>query len=336
MMERLELEYYYGQEAEQFTFYRLPKALITDPRFKDVSNNAKLLYGLMLDRMSLSVRSGWFDDENRVYIKYAVKSIMEDLNCSKMTAVGLLKELQGIGLIDVEQKNGLANVIYVKNFVSEDKSASVDLSKNCTGTKTRQGKVDQSEKETGIEIRPVQKVGESNSQTGTGTKTIPGVVHNLDPNNNDFNDNSFNDNNPIFQFERSLGRMQPVHDDTMDMTAAYMELIRENIEYDIMMSSKDWRDRDMYDELYELICDVVCVPRKTIRIAGEEYPYNLVKSKLLKLNSNHLQYVISCMQNNTTKVANIKAYLITALYNAPNTISHYYTAEVNHDMNGLS
>ena len=88
-MERLDLEFYYGQEAEQFTFYRLPKALITDNRFKEVSNNAKLLYGLMLDRMGLSARSGWFDEENRVYIKYAVKSIMEDLNCSKMTAVGL-------------------------------------------------------------------------------------------------------------------------------------------------------------------------------------------------------------------------------------------------------
>ena len=73
-MERLDLEFYYGQEAEQFTFYRLPKALITDNRFKEVSNNAKLLYGLMLDRMGLSARSGWFDEENRVYIKYAVKS----------------------------------------------------------------------------------------------------------------------------------------------------------------------------------------------------------------------------------------------------------------------
>ena len=101
-----------------------------------------------------------------------------------------------------------------------------------------------------------------------------------------------------------------------------------------MMSDKKWSDREMYDELYELICDVVCVPRKTICIAGEDYPYNLVKSKFLKLNSQHLEYVIGCMKNNTTKVSNIKAYLTTALYNAPNTINHYYTAEVNHDMYG--
>ena len=121
----------------------------------------------------------------------------------------------------------------------------------------------------------------------------------------------------------------------MDETAAYMELIRENIDYDLLMSDKSWKDREYYEELYQLICEVVCVPRKTIRIAGEDYPYNLVKSKFLKLNSQHLQYVIGCMERNTTKVSNIKAYLITALYNAPNTINHYYTAEVNHDLYGV-
>ena len=335
-MERLELEYYYGKEAEQFTFYRLPKALITDPRFKEISNNAKLLYGLMLDRMSLSARSGWFDDNNRVFIKYAVKSIMEDLNCSKMTAVGLLKELQGIGLIDVEQKNGLANIIYVKNFVSEDKSESVDRSNNCTGKKTVQAKSDQSKKNTSLKNRPVQNEDESDNHTGTGIENRPEVVQNLDPNNTDINNISFSENNPIIQSTNRAEKVTPVEIDQKDETAAYMELIRENIEYDIIMSDRKWLERDMYEELYELICDVVCVPRKTIQIAGEDYLYSLVKSKFLKLNSSHLQYVMGCMKNNTTKVSNIKAYLITALYNAPNTISHYYTAEVNHDMYGVN
>ena len=82
-MEKLELDYYYGKEAEQFTFYRLPKALITDERFKGISNNAKLLYGLMLDRMSLSKRRGWLDDDNKVYIKYSLNNIEEDLNVSR-------------------------------------------------------------------------------------------------------------------------------------------------------------------------------------------------------------------------------------------------------------
>ena len=334
-MERLKLEFYYGQEAEQFTFYRLPKALITDNRFKDISNNSKLLYGLMLDRMSLSVRSGWFDDQNRVYIKYSIKSIMEDLNCSKMTAVGLLKELQAIGLVDIEQRNGLANIIYVKNFVSGGEKESLDRSENCTGKENEPVAEHKSKNSTGTDIRPVNMEDQSDVNTGTCQDSIPGVVQKSDPNNNDLNNIEFSDTDHIIQSgERMDTPIRVTRMDQMDETTAYMELIRENIDYDIMMSNKKWSDREMYDELYQLICDVVCVPRKTIRIAGEDYPYNLVKSKFLKLNSTHLEYVIGCMKNNTTKVSNIKAYLTTALYNAPNTISHYYTAEVNHDMYG--
>lgn len=334
-MERLELEYYYGQEAEQFTFYRLPKALITEDRFKDISNNSKLLYGLMLDRMSLSARSGWFDEENRVYIKYSIKSIMLDLNCSKMTAVSLLKELQEIGLIDVEKNDGRANIIYVKNFISQAKEEVLDRSRKCTGQKNEPVKQDESNIQTGTDNRPVQDEDESEMYTGTGTEFGQVVVHNSDPNNKESNNNSLSDTNHISQSTMDYSRpIRITRMDEMDETTAYMELIRENIDYDIMMSDKSWNDRDMYDELYELICDVVCVPRKTIRIAGEDYPYNLVKSKFLKLNSSHLEYVIGCMKNNTTKVSNIKAYLTTALYNAPNTINHYYTAEVNHDMYG--
>ncbi|MDO5292776.1 MAG: DUF6017 domain-containing protein [bacterium] len=333
-MEKLELDFYYGRESEQFTFYRLPKALITEERFKNLSNNAKLLYGLMLDRMSLSKRRGWLDEDNKVFIKYSLNNIEEDLNVSKKTAGVLLKELETIGLIDIVKQTGVANVIYVKNFVSEDKTSA---------HKTPVKEVHQENKDTGEVMEPVKKVHQcengtseevapvNNSRqrsfcdgTGVETTTEPGEL--LHPNNIETN-NKWSNKNPISQ---SYQQMEEV-----DQTEGYMELIRENIEYDIMMSNYEWRDRDMYDELYQLICDVVCVPRKTVRIAGENYPYSLVKSRFLKLNTTHLQYVIGCMEKNTTKVSNIKAYLITALYNAPNTINHYFTAEVNHDMYGM-
>ena len=176
------------------------------------------------------------------------------------------------------------------------------------------------------ESEPVEKMHQCNFDAETGEIFPPVPGENLHTNNIE-SDNNMIKNNLI-----SLSYQQV---DPMDEATAYMEIIRENIEYDIMMSNKNWNDAEMYDELYQIICDVVCVPRKTIRIAGEEYPYSLVKSKFLKLNSSHLQYVIGCMQNNTTKVANIKAYLITALYNAPNTMSHYYNAEVRHDLYGI-
>jgi hypothetical protein len=83
-----------------------------------------------------------------------------------------------------------------------------------------------------------------------------------------------------------------------------------------------------------VICEIVCVKRDTVRVAGEDYPYELVKSMFLKLNSGHLEYVISCMRETNTKIANIKAYMVTALYNAPTTMNHYYQQEVQHDMYG--
>ena len=352
-MEKLELDYYYGKEAEQFTFYRLPKALITDERFKGISNNAKLLYGLMLDRMSLSKRRGWLDDDNKVYIKYSLNNIEEDLNVSRKTAGAILKELEGIGLIDTIQQTGVANVIYVKNFVSERRENTDDTrvledecKKGASVKKEPVEKIHQCNNSTSVNFapvengnqcknatcesfEPVENLHQCNFDTETGEifTQVPG--ENLHSNNIESN-NNMSYTNPI-----SLSYQQAKPIDEMDEATVYMELIRENIDYDIMMSDKNWRDAEMFDELYQIICDVVCVPRKTIRIAGEEYPYSLVKSKFLKLNSSHLQYVISCMQNNTTKVANIKAYLITALYNAPNTISHYYNAEVNHDLYGI-
>ena len=122
--------------------------------------------------------------------------------------------------------------------------------------------------------------------------------------------------------------------DLMDDVNAYIELIKDNIEYEHHMKYDDWQNKALYEELFEVICEVVCVKRTTIRIAGEDYPYELVKSKFLKLNSGHLEYVIGCMHDTNTKITNIKAYMVTALYNAPSTINHYYQQEVQHDMYG--
>ena len=122
--------------------------------------------------------------------------------------------------------------------------------------------------------------------------------------------------------------------DVMDDAQAYIELIKENISYEHHMKYDKYGQRELYDELFEVICEVVCVKRQTIRVAGEEYPYELVKSRFLKLNSGHLEYVIGCMKETTTKITNIKAYMVTALYNAPTTINHFYQQEVQHDMYG--
>ena len=120
MGDTINFDYYYGIEAEQFSFYRVPRLLIKDERFKGLSSDAKLLYGLMLDRMSLSMKNGWLDDESRAYIIYTVDAIMEDLGCAKATCIKIMKELDtenGIGLIEKKRRGlGKPDIIYVKNF----------------------------------------------------------------------------------------------------------------------------------------------------------------------------------------------------------------------------
>ena len=124
MKDRPDFEYFYGGESEQFSFYRIPRQLIVGPEFKHVSTDAKLLYGLMLDRMGLSARNGWYDEENRVFIYYPLDEIKEAINCSNDKAVKLLAELdsgKGIGLIQrVKQGQGKPARIYVKRFTTRE------------------------------------------------------------------------------------------------------------------------------------------------------------------------------------------------------------------------
>lgn len=373
---KFQFDYYYGVEAEQFSFYRVPRALIKDNRFRGVSSDAKLLYGLMLDRMAMSMRNGWLDEQNRVYIIYTLEDIMEDLNCSKGTGVKILAELdtvKGIGLIERKKRGqGKPTIIFVKNFIAceEEKESgdrdleSVSEAATENGLKQalpvaedvifgRDGKdggspevqnleVLKSEKRKsgGNEPQEVQNLDfkKSDSWTSRGLECGSQEVQKPDTNynNTNYNDLSYNNINPINPSKEKGQEQKPDSDriDAMEEVNAYMQLIRDNIEYDHVMQYADWGEKELMEELYQIICDVVCVRRASIRIGKEDYPYELVKSKFLKLTYSHIQYVMGCMKNTATKVTNIRSYLITALYNAPITMSHYYQQEVQHDMYG--
>ena len=124
MNDRISLSYFYGKESEQFSFYKIPKLLFTDEYYKEISVEAKVLYGLMLDRMSLSMKNQWLDEEGRAYIYFSLEDIMESLGCSNKKAITIMKELDveaGIGLIEKRrQGQGKPTIIYVKQFVVQD------------------------------------------------------------------------------------------------------------------------------------------------------------------------------------------------------------------------
>ena len=367
MDEKLKFDYYYGIEAEQFSFYRVPRILIKDKRFRKLSNDAKLLYGLMIDRMALSMKNEWLDNKNRAYIIYTLESITEDLNCGRDKAMKVLGELdsnKGIGLIErVRRGLGKPDIIYVKNFIGavekeniveegnesdfsvetegekndfkeSEKSTSENLEERVAKVEKSSFKKSEKPISGNIENRfaKVEEVDFQKSKKST-SGSLKNRLQEFGKTDSNYNNNNYTDisyNNLIYQSPKCNADKT----DGIDEINVYMQIIRENIEYDYYMNYAQKHERELAEELYQLICDVVCVKRTSIRIGGEDYPYELVKAKFLKLNQGHIEYVMECMKNTTSKIGNIRSYLITTLYNAPNTMNYYYQQEVQHDLYG--
>ena len=312
----LQLDYYYGNEAEQYSFYRIPKILFTDPLFKGVSVEAKVLYGLLLDRMGLSVKNNWLDGEGRVYIIFTIADVMETLGCAEQKANKLLNELdsaKGVGLIErVRRGLGKPNVIYVKNFICRIKPGQPESQiKNCENHKS--GNV----KTTSQELRKSQTNNTDLNKTDK-SDTDPSIY-------------PAGTGRPDVETVDNFSRTGEKKIDGMDKMSAYRELIRENISYEILLQDNPY-DRERLDGFVELMAEVCCSRRPTVRINQEDMCTEVVKSRLLKLDSEHIRYVMDCLDKNTTLIGNIRAYTLSALFNAPVTISQYYSSLVSHDM----
>ena len=319
-------DYYYGNEAEQFSFLRVPKLLIKDERFKGLSSDAKLLYGLMLDRMSLSMKNGWFDDQNRAYIIYTIENIMEDLGCATEKCTKILAELdniKGIGLIE-RKKQGLGKpaIIYVKNFTTIEKDEVVEDNENIS-----------SSADVSIDFRK-SKFKTFENRNSRLSKIEIQDFRKSKSNNTNINNTDISYTNPILSIYPDTNKQE--QDELMDKmdeinVNSYIVLIKENIDYDTYMQDS-YTDKKLFEELFQVICEIVCVKRDTIRIGGYEYPYELVRARFLKLKSSHLQYVIDCIKNTPNKIKNVKAYMVASLYNAPTTMNTYFENWVNTDM----
>ena len=293
-------DYFYGAQADQFSFIRIPTVLFSQEQFKNISPEAKVLYGILLKRMDLSAKNGWFDDQGRVYIICTLEEIMETLNCGNQKAVKLMDELEEkIGLIERKRQGlGKPNLIYVKNFICP-----VDKVDNST---------------------PSHFLKCENHTSGDVKITLQEVrkSHGSNTDNND-TDNRYTENliYPGRDEEEMRARM---------ICKSFFE---DQIEYNYLLDQYPY-ERETIRGILDLLVDTYCSKRKYIRVAGDDKPANVVKSQLAKLNSSHIQYVIDCLKENTTDVRNIKQYLLATLYNAPTTISPYYQAKVNYDFYG--
>lgn len=310
MGEGISFDYYYGDESSQFSFYRIPRQLVTGGGFKSLSTDAKLLYGLLLDRMGLSAKNGWYDELRRVYIYYTLDEIQEDLGCGHNKAVRLLAELdtgKGCGLIErVKQGQGRPTIIYVKRFTTRQIPPQAPPPQDFPPP----GSPDfpkEEVKSSQIGKSRLPETGSAEFPKGDGNylKSIQTEPIQLDPS--------------IYP--------PPPNSRWMDR-CDQREEIKRRIDYPILCTRFD---RDELNEIVELMVDTLCSTSPTMRIGGGDISTAQVKERLSRLDSSHIEYVFDCLHRNTTQIRNIRAYLLTALYNAPATMNHYYQAEVQHD-----
>ena len=287
-------DYFYGAQAEQFSFYRVPKVLFTKEQFKQLSAEAKILYGIMLDKLNLSVKNKWVDEKGRVYIIYTIEQIMADMNCADQKATKLLDELEKkCGLIERKRQGlGKPNLIFVKNFITDVEGSLMAR----------------------IQNRENHDSGAVNITTADYPKSR-GI-------NTNHNNTENSDINPI---------RSGFDEDGISERNEYERYFRESLSIDVLLRENLGEEETILGIL-DLIVDVCCFKRSVIRIAGDDKPLAVVKSRFMKLNAEHIRYVLKCLSENTTRVRNIRQYLLTALYNAPATIRPFYQAWVNNDM----
>ena len=313
----MKFDYFYGAQANQFNFIKIPKDLLTESVFAKLSLSAKILYGILLDRMSLSMKNGWFDKENKPYIIYPISEIQEDLNLTKKKAMDYLMELEQIGLVEKKKRGfGLPSILYIKNFV---------VPRDCTrgienGTS---GKPNSGSRGAGIRTPEVSKSTPQEVPKSIPLKNKTNINHTY---------GSKNKSDLIVSGEEE--RYDAMGLDEEKKVLACQKVVKENIEYDSLLRSFPM-DRELIEGIYELIVETVLCQGESVLIAQNQYPAQLVKSKFMNLKFSHIEYVMDCFKKNTTEIRNIKKYLLAALFNAPSTIDSYYKAAANHDMYGV-
>lgn len=278
-------DYFYGQSGEMFSYFWVPKILFRDIKFKDLSTDAKTLYGILLDRMGLSVKNGWLDEQGRVYIIFPVQEVMDALGCADNKATKLFRELEKFGLIERKRRGlGIPNLIYVKNFADP---------RFRNREKNGSGAADSAQPE---------------AAKSRGNKT-------------EWNNTEMSETDP-FLSEEGDGA-----DERTRLEAYFMQ----SLEVDLLLRACP-DDEDTIDQIVNLLVGTCSSKRRMLRVAGDDKPAEIVRRRFMKLNADHIRFVLKCLAESTAPVRNMKQYLLAALYNAPTTMQLYYQNQTNHDL----
>ena len=283
------LDYFYGQAGELFSFFRIPKALFQEQRFQDLSTDAKTLYGILLDRMSLSVKNEWFDKKGRVFIIFTIEDVKRTLRCADNKATRLLRELEKFGLIERKRRGqGKPCLVYVKNFSAESSKESVKNRDNDDSCGSKIACQD-----------PVKSRGIKKKENKT----------------------EMNNTNPILSDES----------EKMKNRELLEEYFSRSLEIDLLLRLYP-DDEDTLYQIVNLLVDTCATNRKLLHITGDDKPAEVVRSRFMKLNADHIRFVLKCLAENNSPIRNMKQYLLASLYNAPTTMQLSYQNQTNHDL----
>ena len=259
------LDYFYGQAGELFSFFRIPKALFQEQRFQDLSTDAKTLYGILLDRMSLSVKNEWFDKKGRVFIIFTIEDVKRTLRCADNKATRLLRELEKFGLIERKRRGqGKPCLVYVKNFSSESSKESVKNRDNDDSCGSKIACQD-----------PVKSRGIKKKENKT----------------------EMNNTNPILSDES----------EKMKNRELLEEYFSCSLEIDLLLRLCP-DDEDTLYQIVDLLVDTCATNRKMLHIAGDDKPAEVVRSRFMKLNADHIRFVLKCLAENSSPIRNMKQY----------------------------
>ena len=252
------LDYFYGQAGELFSFYRIPKALFQETRFQDLSTDAKTLYGILLDRMSLSAKNGWLDEQGRVFIIFTIEDVKRSLCCADNKATKLLRELEDFGLIERKRRGlGKPSLVYVKNFSADS-------------SKTR------------IQNRENHESGGFKSASQDPAKPRC--------NKTELNNTETSETYPFYS-----------EDDGMSQREQLAEYFSQSLEVELLLRLCP-DDEDIIYQIVDLLVDTCATKRKMLRVAGDDRPAEVVRSRFMKLNADHIKFVLKCLAENSSPI----------------------------------
>lgn len=310
----MQFDFFKGNETEQYMFYRVPQVLFTDEQFNKISCEAKLLYGFLIDRTSLSVKNNWLDKSGNVFVYFTLEEAKEKLNIGTGKSVKIFDELERIGLI-IRKKQGQGNPtkIYVMNFTKQ-------ISKTSKKRKS----------ESDVEVKTSKKRKSTVSKNGSV----------------DFQKSKPNHTNRVILTESNQSYLSDdTHDKAKeksesdgqtDLIEDIKEDIKYQINYDICLERLD--ELGITTDTLDLVVDILLEPytcKSEMIVNSQPLSPQIVQAQFRKISFDHLQYIFDSLKATTQnhRIKNLRGYLRTCLYNAPHTIDQFYTNEANYDLN---